>query len=119
MSVVEQYARAHIVTDSPEDRDIVPVLLRYDAEADPGAVLVTLPGPHGPEDWTVSRDVVERGLCAPAGAGAVRVWPCGRVTAVIEFHSAAGAQVLQFDSKAVHRFLRRTYAAAGVAVTTQ
>lgn len=119
MSAVEQYARGHVVTDSPEARDVVPVLLRYDPEDDPRTVRVSLPGSR---DWTVPRDVVERGLRAPAGAGAVRVWPCGRVTAVIEFHSASGAQVLQFDSKALIRFLRRTYAAyaaAGVPVAQQ
>ncbi|WP_320778400.1 SsgA family sporulation/cell division regulator [Streptomyces sp. CRN 30] len=114
---VEQYARAHVVTDSPEAQDVVPVLLRYDPEADPRAVRVSLPGPGSDHTWTVPRDVVERGLRAPAGTGAVRVWPCGRVTAVIELHSAAGARVLQFDSKILLRFLRRTYAAAGVPVT--
>ncbi|WP_189855623.1 SsgA family sporulation/cell division regulator [Streptomyces poonensis] len=114
MSVVEQYARAHIVTDAPEDRDVVPVLLRYDPQDDPRAIHVSLPESH---DWTVSRDVVERGLRAPAGTGDVRVWPCGRVTAVLELHSAGGARVLQFDSKALLRFLRRTYAAAEVPAT--
>ncbi len=114
MSVVEQYARAHVVTDSPEARDVVPVLLRYDAEADPRTVLVSLPGSH---DWAVARDVVERGLRAPAGTGDVRVWPCGRVTTVIECHAAGCAQVLQLDSKALIRFLRRTYAAAEVPAT--
>ena len=46
MSVtVEQYARAHVVTDSPEDRDTVPVVLRYDPDTDASAVRVRLPGP--------------------------------------------------------------------------
>ncbi|MXM66665.1 SsgA family sporulation/cell division regulator [Streptomyces sp. HUCO-GS316] len=109
MSVVEQYARAHIVTDAdfPED-EAVPVVLRYDPEADPRSVRVDLPGTH---EWTFARALLEQGLRAPAGTGEVRVWPCGRVQAVVEFHSAQGVSVVQFESKALLRFLRRTYLA--------
>ncbi|WP_324783228.1 SsgA family sporulation/cell division regulator [Streptomyces sp. H51] len=111
MSLVEQYARAHIVTgaDAPEEeRDAVPVRLRYDPEADPRAVRVGLPGTH---EWTFSRSLLEQGLRAPAGSGDVRVWPCGRVQAVVEFHSDQGVSVVQFETKALLRFLRRTYLA--------
>ncbi|NUP62014.1 MAG: SsgA family sporulation/cell division regulator [Nonomuraea sp.] len=110
MSVVEQYARAHIVTDAviPDD-EAVPVVLRYDPEADPRSVRVGLPGTH---EWTFSRSLLEQGLRAPAAAGDVRVWPCGRVQAVVELHSAQGVSVVQFESKALLRFLRRTYMAA-------
>ncbi|MFF4353240.1 SsgA family sporulation/cell division regulator [Streptomyces sp. NPDC001530] len=112
MYAVEQYARAHIVTDtadSPDDEHrAVPVALRYDPESDPRQVHITLPGPH---DWAFSRDLLEKGLRAPAESGAVRVWPCGRVQAVVEFHSSHGVSVVQFDSKALIRFLRRTYTA--------
>lgn len=116
MSVVEQYARAHVITDSPEAEDTVPVLLRYDSEADPRAVHVNLPGLHaglheGHHDWEVSRDLIERGLRTPASNGPVHIWPCGRVQAVMEFHSSEGVEVMQFDSKALIRFLRRTYMA--------
>jgi hypothetical protein len=113
MSVVEQYARAHIVTDAdiPED-ETVPVVLRYDSEADPRSVRVGLPGTHaGTHEWTFSRSLLEQGLRAPAGSGEVRVWPCGRVQAVVEFHSAQGVSVVQFETKALLRFLRRTYMA--------
>ncbi|MGV9451865.1 SsgA family sporulation/cell division regulator [Streptomyces sp. NPDC003635] len=113
MSVVEQYARAHIVTDTDvrvqEDRDAVPVVLRYDPDLDPRAVRFGLPGAH---EWTCDRSLLEQGLRAPAGSGEIRVWPCGRVQAVVEFHSAQGVSVVQFDSKALLRFLRRTYIAA-------
>ncbi|MFJ2607671.1 SsgA family sporulation/cell division regulator [Streptomyces sp. NPDC091279] len=114
MSVVEQYARAHIVTeaDEPTDGDAVPVVLRYDPDADPRAVRIGLPGPH---EWTFSRSLLEQGLRAPAGDGEVRVWPCGRVQAVVEFHSAHGVAVVQFETKTLLRFLRRTYTAAPVA----
>ncbi len=53
MSVVEQYARAHIVTDADvlqEEQDAVPVILRYDPETDPRSVRVRLPGAH---EWTL------------------------------------------------------------------
>ncbi|UUU22752.1 SsgA family sporulation/cell division regulator [Streptomyces sp. DSM 40750] len=111
MSVtVEQYARAHVVTDTPEDHDTVPVILRYDTDA--SAVRVGLPGP---DEWTFPRDVLERGLRTPTTAGPVSIWPCGRVQAVMEFHSAQGVAVMQFDTKALIRFLRRTYTATPVA----
>ncbi|GAQ54412.1 SsgA family sporulation/cell division regulator [Streptomyces acidiscabies] len=110
MSVVEQHARAHIVTDEDlveEEREAVPVVLRYDPDDDPRAVRVDLPGAHR---MTVSRTLLEQGLRAPAGTGEVRVWPCGRVQAVVEFHSAQGVAVVQFESKTLARFLRKTYA---------
>ncbi len=113
MSVVEQYARAHIVTDTDvrlqEESDAVPVVLRYDPDLDPRAVRFGLPGAH---EWTCDRSLLEQGLRAPAGSGAIRVWPCGRVQAVVEFHSSQGVSVVQFESKALLRFLRRTYIAA-------
>ncbi|MFF7446257.1 MULTISPECIES: SsgA family sporulation/cell division regulator [unclassified Streptomyces] len=112
MSVVEQYARAHVVSDADIAHDeAIPVLLRYDPEADPRSVRVDLPGTHA---WTFSRALLEQGLRAPAGSGEVRVWPCGRVQAVVEFHSAQGVSVVQFETKALLRFLRRTYMATPV-----
>ncbi|MFI2642882.1 SsgA family sporulation/cell division regulator [Streptomyces sp. NPDC018610] len=110
MPVVEQYARAHIVTDD-EVRDepgAVPVVLRYDPE-EPRSVRVRLPDRH---EWTFSRALLEQGLRSPAGTGEVRVWPCGRVQAVVEFHSAGGVSVVQFETSTLTRFLRRTYSAA-------
>ncbi|MFD8419874.1 SsgA family sporulation/cell division regulator [Streptomyces sp. NPDC059466] len=113
MSAVEQYARAHIVTDtadSPEDEGrAVPVAFHYDPEADSRQVRITLPGPH---EWVFPRELLEQGLRVPVSNGDVRVWPCGRVQAVMEFHSPKGVAVVQVDSKALMRFLRRTYMAA-------
>ncbi|MEV5340293.1 SsgA family sporulation/cell division regulator [Streptomyces sp. NPDC052676] len=119
MPVVEQYARAHIVTDTADqledEQRAVPVILRYDPDADPGAVRMDLPGDH---EWTFDRELLERGLRAPAeapaGSGSVRVWPCGRVQAVVEFHDPHGVSVVQFETKALMRFLRRTYTALPV-----
>ncbi|WP_394431588.1 SsgA family sporulation/cell division regulator [Streptomyces sp. SGAir0957] len=123
---VEQYVRAHVVTDSPDVHRAVPAVLRYD-----GRVRVTLPGAG---EWTFPRDLLERGLRAPVSGGAVRIWPCGRVQAVIEFHPQGsqesqepqqpgesgqqnGVTVVQFDVKALIRFLRRTYTAVTPAAT--
>ncbi|MDO0927311.1 SsgA family sporulation/cell division regulator [Streptomyces sp. TG1A-8] len=110
MPVVEQYARVHIVTDG-EDPGAVPVLLRYDPDADPRSVRVALPGPH---EWTFPRALLERGLRTPAGSGDVRVWPCGRVQAIVEFHSERGVAVVQFETRTLLRFLRRTHTAEPV-----
>ncbi|TQL22039.1 SsgA family sporulation/cell division regulator [Streptomyces sp. SLBN-134] len=112
MSVVEQYARVHVVTDVlDEDVGAVPVVLRYDPEDDPLCVRVSLPG-AAPREWIVDRELLERGMLAPTGRGEVRVWPCGRVQAVVEFHTAQGVSVVQFETKTLARFLRRTYSAA-------
>ncbi|MFI6440945.1 SsgA family sporulation/cell division regulator [Streptomyces sp. NPDC050759] len=109
MSVVEQYARAHIVSDVDIAEDeSVPVVLRYDPDTDPRSVRIGLPGTH---EWTFSRALLEQGLRAPVGSGEVRVWPCGRVQAVVEFHSPQGVSVVQFEQKTLLRFLRRTYMA--------
>ncbi|MFF3495719.1 SsgA family sporulation/cell division regulator [Streptomyces sp. NPDC002795] len=104
---VEQYARARVITDSPDAYRSVPAVLRC---AD-GTVHIALPGSG---EWSFPRELLERGLRAPASGGDVRIWPCGRVQAVIEFHSPEnpdGATVVQFDVKALIRFLRRTYTA--------
>ncbi|MEV0692483.1 SsgA family sporulation/cell division regulator [Streptomyces sp. NPDC050388] len=118
MNAVEQYARAQIVTDAdaPQaaDRAAVPVTLCYDAEDDPRTVTVRMPGP-GNREWPVPRALLEQGLRTPVGSGGVQVWPCGRVQTVVEFHSAQGVSVVQFETKALTRFLRRTYAAAAAA----
>ncbi|MBW5425471.1 SsgA family sporulation/cell division regulator [Streptomyces sp. BG9H] len=109
MSAVEQYARAHLVTDSSEGHRAVPVVLHYDGEADPHTVRIGLPGHH---EWVFARQLLEQGLRAPVTAGDVHVWPCGRVQTVVEFHARDGVTVVQFDASALIRFLRRTYAAA-------
>ncbi|MFI6037574.1 SsgA family sporulation/cell division regulator [Streptomyces sp. NPDC051315] len=117
MSVVEQYARAHIVTDADlvaEEQAAVPVVLRYDPEDDPRSVRVGLPGRR---ERTIARALLEQGLRSPVGSGAVRVWPCGRVQVIVEFHSAQGVSVVQFESKTLMRFLRRTYTAAAQPVS--
>ncbi|MGX4691682.1 SsgA family sporulation/cell division regulator [Streptomyces sp. JNUCC 63] len=117
MSVVEQCVRAHILTDDNQDEQedvAVPVGLRYDPLADPREVRVDLPGAC---EWAFSRSLLEQGLCAPAGTGDVRVWPCGRVQTVVELHSAHGVSVVQFETRTLIRFLRRTYRAESFVAT--
>ncbi|MFC9116122.1 MULTISPECIES: SsgA family sporulation/cell division regulator [Streptomyces] len=111
MSVIEQYARVHIVTDADpllENRGAVPVVLRYDPETDPGHVRVGLPGTL-PREWVIERDLLERGLTAPEEQAGIRVWPCGRVQAVVEFHTPQGVSVVEFETKTLSRFLRLTH----------
>jgi hypothetical protein len=99
------------------ERSAVPVELRYDARAAPRSVSLSFAEvPGGPEHaWVFARDLLERGLRGPAGSGAVRVWPSGRVRAVVELHSDDGVALVQFDSSALARFLRRTYREAPTA----
>ncbi|MEV6950850.1 SsgA family sporulation/cell division regulator [Streptomyces sp. NPDC051183] len=111
-AAVEERVRARVITDDPLYRTI-PVALRF-APAEPLAVRIVFPAGISPEgtdnEWVFPRALLEAGLQAPTGTGDVRVWPCGRVQAVVEFHSPEGVAVVQFDIAALRRFLRRTYA---------
>ncbi|MEU6862651.1 SsgA family sporulation/cell division regulator [Streptomyces sp. NPDC046876] len=113
-AAVEERVIARVVTDDPLYRKI-PVALRF-AAAEPLAVRIVFPAGLSPEgtdnEWVFPRALLEAGLQAPSGTGDVRVWPCGRAQAVVEFHSPEGVAVIQFDSAALRRFLRRAYAAA-------
>ncbi|MFF3323177.1 SsgA family sporulation/cell division regulator [Streptomyces sp. NPDC002889] len=113
-AAVEDYARGRIVTDAPQYRS-VPVSLTYDPAADPQAVSFAFPSGR---EWTFPRELLETGLKAPASRGDISVWPCGRVQAVVEFHTSDGVAVVQFDAKTLMRFLRHTYAAAAPATTS-
>ncbi|MFE9632298.1 SsgA family sporulation/cell division regulator [Streptomyces sp. NPDC006463] len=109
--LVEERVRARVITDDPLYRAI-PVVLRF-VPAEPLAVRIVFPADLSPEgtdnEWVFPRALLEAGLQAPSGTGDVRVWPCGRVQAVVEFHSPEGVAVVQFDIAALRRFLRRTY----------
>lgn len=88
-TAVEERVRARVITDDPLYRTI-PVALRF-AVAEPLAVRIVFPAGLSPEgtdnEWVFPRALLEAGLQAPTGTGDVRVWPCGRVQAVVEFHS--------------------------------
>ncbi|WP_327355496.1 SsgA family sporulation/cell division regulator [Streptomyces sp. NBC_01304] len=113
MSVVEEWARGHIVADDgPGGHHAVRVALRYDPEPTPGTVMISFPGSPGGQEWKFSRELLEQGMRAPAESGDVRIWPCGRVQTVIEFHAEHEVAVVQFDSVPLTRFLRRTYTTA-------
>lgn len=112
---LEQPARARLVTREGHERAL-PVTLRY-AAADPLAVQIVFP-PEASLDgaevtWIFARRLLEEGLRAPAGAGDVRIWPCGRARTVLEFHAPYGVALVQFDRAALRRFLLRTYAVVG------
>ncbi|MEN8655756.1 SsgA family sporulation/cell division regulator [Streptomyces sp. 21So2-11] len=115
--VIEDHARARLITDAPYSRS-VPVALRYDMDGDPLAVCLVFPAGVSPGDseneWILARTLLETGLSRPieTESGDVRVWPCGRVQAVLELHSPQGVAVIQFDRAPLLRFLRRTRAAA-------
>ncbi|WP_329064705.1 SsgA family sporulation/cell division regulator [Streptomyces sp. NBC_01429] len=112
--VVEQPAKARLITDAPHPRT-VSVTLRYDG-ADPLAMRIVFPPEvsldreRGEVVWAFARDLLESGLRLPSGNGDVQVWPCGRAQTVMEFHSPDGVAVVQFDSAPLRRFLRNSYA---------
>ncbi|MFJ8888798.1 SsgA family sporulation/cell division regulator [Streptomyces sp. NPDC102402] len=101
--VIQEQARARLITDGPDPR-LVPVELRWDSE-EPETVHVRLPGGV---DWAFGLDLLERGLRAPATSGDIRIWPCGRAQLVLELHSPDGVAVFQFDIAPMIRFLART-----------
>ncbi len=102
----EVCTRAHLVTDADGDdtHRAVRVALR---QSPGGEVRIAVVGKDTPS-WSLPREVLEDGMKAPAAGGPVRVWPCGRVATVLEFHSAQGVAVLQLDNACLTRFLTRT-----------
>ena len=114
-TTLEQPARARLITAENQELP-VPAILRY-GSTDPLAVHVDFPPEvslDGQEvTWTFARALLEEGLRGPAGGGDVHIWPCGRSTTVVEFHSPYGLALLQFDTPALRSFLLRTYAVVG------
>ncbi|MFC8431097.1 SsgA family sporulation/cell division regulator [Streptomyces sp. NPDC057253] len=111
----EQPARARLITAENQELP-VPATLRY-RSTDPLAVCVDFP-PEVTLDgqgatWTFARTLLEEGLRGPAGGGDVHIWPCGRDTTVVEFHSPYGLALLQFDTPVLRRFLLHTYTVVG------
>ncbi|MEW2061914.1 SsgA family sporulation/cell division regulator [Streptomyces sp. NPDC007002] len=104
--VIEEHARARLITDGPLTRP-VPVDLRYDPADERRTVHIGLPDGT---DWSFGRDLLERGLRTPIERGAVRVWPCGRTQLIVELHSTDGVEVFQFEIRTLMRFLARTRA---------
>ena len=110
-AVVEQPTKVRLITDAPHHR-CLSVTLRYDS-ADPLAVRVAFPAEvsrdEGEVVWAFARELLEAGLKGPSGTGDVHVWPCGRAQTMIEFHSADGVALVQFDTCVLRRFLKLTY----------
>lgn len=86
--------------------------------SDPYAVSTTFQTPGGDVVWTFARDLMVRGLTAPAGDGDVHVWPCldaeGQAVVIIELHSPDGELLVQVATKDLYRFVNRTLAAVPI-----
>ncbi|WP_426364325.1 SsgA family sporulation/cell division regulator [Streptomyces sp. E-08] len=106
--IVDDHAKGRIISDAPLSRP-VPVSLRYDPEFSPDTVRLGFPGAV---EWSFPRALLETGLRAPTRRGDIGVWPCGRVQTVVELHTGDGVTVVQFDTTALLRFLKHTYAAS-------
>jgi hypothetical protein len=80
--------------------------------ADPYAVTATFRTSGGDVVWTFARDLMIRGLTAPAGDGDVHVWPCldnsGRAVVIIELNSPDGELLVQVPSQDLYGFVNRT-----------
>ncbi|MER6099447.1 SsgA family sporulation/cell division regulator [Streptomyces sp. NPDC001728] len=111
---VDDHAKGRIISDAPLSRP-VPVSLRYDPGFSPATVRFGFPGAV---EWSFPRALLETGLRAPTRRGDIGVWPCGRVQTVVELHTDDGVTVVQFDTDALLRFLRHTYA-AGTSLSTR
>ncbi|MET7289829.1 SsgA family sporulation/cell division regulator [Streptomyces sp. NPDC005573] len=109
---LEQPVGASLITAAGRGRSI-PLTLRYTA-GDPLAAHIDFPA-HVTADgevtsWTFARELIARGLTAPAGPGAVRVRPYGPDGTLVELRTPHGTAALRFDTAVLRRFLLRTYA---------
>lgn len=90
--------------------ETLPATLRYDRE-DPFAVRIAFPAPATLEgadvSWEFSRDLLAKGVDAPAGVGDVRVRPFGHERTAFEFHAAEGVALVHVRTSELRRFLRR------------
>lgn len=84
------------------------------SSADPYAVTTTFRTAGGDVVWTFARDLMVRGLTAPAGDGDVHVWPCldaeGNAVMIVELRSPDGELLVQVPTKDLYRFVNRTLA---------
>ncbi|MFE0703196.1 SsgA family sporulation/cell division regulator [Streptomyces sp. NPDC058872] len=110
---VDDRAKGRIISDAPLSRP-VPVALRYAPDSSPPTVHFVFPDAA---EWSFPRSLLETGLRTPIRRGDIGVWPCGRVQTVVELHRDDGVTVVQFDTTALLRFLKHTYA-AGRSTTT-
>ncbi|WP_030690248.1 SsgA family sporulation/cell division regulator [Streptomyces globisporus] len=112
---VDDHAKGRIISDAPLSRP-VPVALRYDPGRSAETVRFVFPGAV---EWSFPRAVLETGMRTPTRRGDIGVWPCGRVQTVVELHQDDGVTVVQFDTTALLRFLKHTYAAGTSSMTTR
>ncbi|MFJ9412664.1 SsgA family sporulation/cell division regulator [Streptomyces sp. NPDC101227] len=111
-TVIEQAVQARLIATAPQSR-VIPAALRYDL-TDPYAVRLVFP-PAASLDgaevaWTFGRELLAEGLRRTAGAGDVQIWPCGIDGVVVEFHTADGMALVQFEARDLRLFLAWSYA---------
>jgi hypothetical protein len=86
--------------------------LEYDT-ADPFAIVAVFRAGIAPIRWVFARELLAKGLFAPAGDGDVHVWPCldsqGQAVVIIELTSPDGEALLQAASREVNEFLQHTF----------
>ncbi|WEH38583.1 SsgA family sporulation/cell division regulator [Streptomyces sp. NBC_01218] len=108
-SLIEQSVQARMVASVPRMATL-PATLRYDRE-NPFAVRMAFPARATLEgsdvSWEFSRDLLARGVDAPAGVGDVRVRPFGRERTALEFHAAEGIAMVHVRTSELRRFLKR------------
>lgn len=108
---LEQPTGAHLLT--PDDHEVaVPVTLRYTSD-DLLAVHLVFPAWISLDDeevtWTFARSLLKEGLTGRAGLGTVRLRPHGPAHTVVELHTPDGTAAIRFETKALRRFLTRSY----------
>ncbi|MFD6531448.1 SsgA family sporulation/cell division regulator [Streptomyces sp. NPDC060184] len=108
-SLIEQPVQARMVASVPRTATLA-ATLRYD-RAQPFAVRIAFPARATLEgtdvSWEFSRELLARGVDAPAGLGDVRVRPFGQERTALEFHAAEGVAMVHVRTSELRRFLRR------------
>lgn len=113
LATVDQSLRGRLFLD-PDSYRPIGAHLRYRRD-DPLAVQLFFPAAvslsGGEVSWVFGRDLLELGLREPSGDGDVHIWPCGPDRVMIEFASPQGTALIDFPSRDLRDFLRRSYTA--------
>ncbi|MCT2593052.1 SsgA family sporulation/cell division regulator [Streptomyces sp. N2-109] len=110
-AVIVNTAQARLIVRSSVARPLS-VILRYD-DRDPLAVRLAFPADASLDglevEWTFARELLDTGLQTPAGAGDVRLWPCGPAHTMLELHAAEGMALVELRSADLRGFLHRAH----------
>lgn len=112
LAIVDQSLRGRLILDPAKSRPL-DAHLNYQ-RTDPLAVRLSFPAAvslaGGAVAWVFGRDLLDLGLREPAGDGDVHVWPDGPERTMVEFVSPQGTALIEFRTRDLRDFLRRTYA---------